>query len=503
MKKTKDGEVIVFLDFNGTIDPYLDQLDKVEPKKAKNNVTPLFKGNTAPPPKKSATPSITGGKRLEFNHYTGRTEEYAGELREMVSMRLKMLGKGFTDSEIRAKFKKLKPLSELDKPKDLAIAGSKRMSEAELISPNETILDKAEAVKRTIKFRTMGITDANIRFTLYCQGFSDKDINSALGFSEAPVSESQLCLPGPDMETQAQRRLRALHKLRDASPDVRNKILSKLSPIDRAKVVTAMKTLPPAILIGPKKSAWDKFVEKASKGTSGANTFNQPRMYKHPDTYWKDEEEYVPKYYGPNKESIRLLKELCDKTGAKIVYTTTSRYDGWEKCANFIGLPKRYSLGGKYGVTPEIERPILKGWWADNPAMKCHNCGHKDDHTYTVKFTSDYDGYVPGKSYCSKYKCECCIYAHDPEPVVVKPVAKVEDEEDEMPGNTWKNRSKEIRKWFEEYKGVPIKNYVILDDDPIVNKELAKHWIPSIAQHGFMHEEYKQALKILGEKVLA
>ncbi len=84
MKKAPPYVDVILLDFNGTIDLYRDQLDWGKPKKVEPKVIP-FKGS------KVESAPLTGGKRLEFNHYTGRTEEYSGELREMVSMRLRAI----------------------------------------------------------------------------------------------------------------------------------------------------------------------------------------------------------------------------------------------------------------------------------------------------------------------------------------------------------------------------------------------------------------------------
>ncbi len=140
--------------------------------------------------------------------------------------------------------------------------------------------------------------------------------------------------------------------------------------------------------------------------------------------------------YGPNKKSIKFLKELCDKTGAKIVYSTTRRYEGIESCERFVGLGKDYSLGGEYGVTPELS------FFEDAPKTK-KSKGFKTIDPYS------------------------------------------------------KSRQREIQKWFEEYEGPPITGYVILDDDPMTEVETHRHWIPSIYDNGFLEEEYKQALEIL------
>ncbi|VVB50634.1 Uncharacterised protein [uncultured archaeon] len=162
-------------------------------------------------------------------------------------------------------------------------------------------------------------------------------------------------------------------------------------------------------------------------------------------------------YYGPNKECVKFLRKLLDKTGAKIVYSSTRRYDGWKKCAEFVGLPLHYSLGythPAFGVTPEIPYEY-KGWggkggWGNQGGVE------PEGHYVEEEGAGDY-------SYAG-----------------------------------WKQREKEIRKWLDAFKR-PLANYVILDDDPINSPEMAKHWVPSIKANGFKEAEYKQALRILSK----
>jgi hypothetical protein len=148
---------------------------------------------------------------------------------------------------------------------------------------------------------------------------------------------------------------------------------------------------------------------------------------------------HTPINYGPDKKSVKFLKQLLDKTGAKIVYSSTRRSSGWEHCAKYLGLPRRYSLGGKQGVTPDIPISFLS-------SVK--------DQTQLI-----YDDGTIG----------------------------------------WKERQKEIRAWFKEWTGAKIANYVILDDDPISDPQMKLHWIPSISNNGFQEKEFKEALKILSK----
>ncbi len=196
----------------------------------------------------------------------------------------------------------------------------------------------------------------------------------------------------------------------------------------------------PVKVVKTKTSKWDQFYENVEGGYP---------YYMGEDSY------YEPYVYGPNKDSVKLLRKLLDKTGAKIVYTTTRRYGGWKSCASFLGLPLKYSLGGKYGVTPEIPYEFVP---------------YKEPKSYS----NGKGGVLPSK------------------PVV--------DESD-----TYKTRQLEILAWFKEYKGPAIERFVILDDDPISHKKLVQHAIPSIYDNGFSKGEYSIALSILtkGPKFLA
>jgi len=145
--------------------------------------------------------------------------------------------------------------------------------------------------------------------------------------------------------------------------------------------------------------------------------------------------------YGPNKKSIKFLSKLLDKTGAKIVYSCSRRWDGWKKCADFVGLPHRHSLGlhfPEHGITPELE-------W----------------QPFDFKSLKDFDTHGD--------------------------VSRV----------GYKEREKEIKEWFKKWNGAKVQNYVILDDDPMTTPEMKAHWIPSVYDNGFLEEEYKEALRIL------
>lgn len=172
--------------------------------------------------------------------------------------------------------------------------------------------------------------------------------------------------------------------------------------------------------------------------------------------------------YGPNKECVRLLKKLLDKTGAKIVYSSTRRYDGWKKCAEFVGLPLRYSLGlKKFGVTPG----------------------------------TPYDYSPRGGAKTFKQEDEYFDPLHEDEPLSQSEAAGHQVTEYGVGGyvySGWKQREKEIKMWLDSWKK-PLANYVILDDDPIKSPDMAPHWIPSIAQNGFKQDEYKKALRILSK----
>jgi len=149
----------------------------------------------------------------------------------------------------------------------------------------------------------------------------------------------------------------------------------------------------------------------------------------------------------PNKESVKLLRQLLDKTGAKIVYSSTRRHSGWKRCADYVGLPYRYSLGHDvFGVTPELEYK----WFSKKDEDELEDFGRT-----------------------------ALVNSADPTKY------------------SWKEREKEIKAWFTGWKGRKVSNYVILDDDPISGKEMKKHWVPSIEKNGFMRAEYQKALQIL------
>ena len=148
-----------------------------------------------------------------------------------------------------------------------------------------------------------------------------------------------------------------------------------------------------------------------------------------------DEEGYVSTSYvytkaecGPNKEAIKFLKKLVDKTEAKIVYSCTRRWDGWKACSNFVGLPVHHSLGHsypKFGVTPELEY-----------------------QPFNFKSLKDFD--------------------------LMGNIASI----------GYKQREKEIQQWLNSWKGEKIDSFAILDDDPMESSEMLSHWIPSIQQKG-------------------
>lgn len=166
-------------------------------------------------------------------------------------------------------------------------------------------------------------------------------------------------------------------------------------------------------------------------------TWNGEDFYDYSDpigfTTYKDE---------PSKDSIKYLKMLLDKTGAKIVYSSTRRYSGWKVCSEYVGLPTKYSLGGKFGVTPDIPYTFV----ADKG----------EDLTKMTRMIGEDDKFLGFKS-----------------------------------------RQKEIKAWFKEAKGLNVKNYVILDDDAITDSQMKLHWPSSIFKNGFQKAEYEQALKIL------
>jgi hypothetical protein len=171
-----------------------------------------------------------------------------------------------------------------------------------------------------------------------------------------------------------------------------------------------------------------------------------------PKNKW-DEHRKPKKYYSEplyrdeaNPECVKYLKALIEETGAKIVYSTTRRYAGWESCARYVGLPPEYSLGGDAGITP-INLPKEK--------------------------LSPIDWFR--RKFSFKKKTEPANYS-------------------------WKPRQREIKTWLEKWQGEPIDSYVILDDDTITDPEMRKHWIPSVAENRFGKEEYEQALRILAKK---
>lgn len=200
------------------------------------------------------------------------------------------------------------------------------------------------------------------------------------------------------------------------------------------------------------KTGTDQYYKKGN-GNYFGNIYGAAKAYvgKVYDTYY---------HYGPNKDCVRFLKKLLDKTGAKIVYSSTRRSDGWKKCAEFVGLPLRYSLGHKtFGVTPEIpyKHTYLKGGWGSGEA----------DPGYEGVADEPEDGHYVDEQGAGGY-----VYSG------------------------WKQREKEIKKWLDTFKR-PLANYVILDDDPISSPDMAEHWIPSIKSNGFKAAEYKAALRIL------
>jgi HAD domain in Swiss Army Knife RNA repair proteins len=161
---------------------------------------------------------------------------------------------------------------------------------------------------------------------------------------------------------------------------------------------------------------------------------------------------YEPIDYGPNKTCIKLVEKLAKLTGARIVYSSTRRWDGWKPCADFIGIPKKYSLGhylpegNNFGVTPEIEYSFKGG----------RSLLEEDG----IPYQETVEGWT-----------------------VVN----------------FKERQKEIKMWLDTWKGAKVTNYVILDDDPITIPAMKKHWVAGVRDHGFLTKEYKEALRILGK----
>lgn len=143
------------------------------------------------------------------------------------------------------------------------------------------------------------------------------------------------------------------------------------------------------------------------------------------------------------EECVKYLKMLADKTGAKIVYSTTYRHSGWKYCADFVGLPYEYSLGGPegMGVTPSNVQEKKISWYKNIPFFNKKGEG----------------GF---RSY----------------------------------------RQREIREWLKRWTGPKIENYVILDDEEITDPELSKHWVSSIKSSRFLKDQYEEALKILKNK---
>jgi hypothetical protein len=153
----------------------------------------------------------------------------------------------------------------------------------------------------------------------------------------------------------------------------------------------------------------------------------------------------------PNPESVKYIKQLAENTGAKIVYSTTRRYSGWQSCADYLGLNYKYSLGHPlYGVTPSVplytapKKKFFITWLKNIPLFK------KQQDT-------------PAVGWC-------------------------------------KPRQQEIKRWlqlWQEAGGEKIESFVILDDDQITDPELVSHWVPSISRNRFLKDEYEEALKIL------
>jgi len=208
----------------------------------------------------------------------------------------------------------------------------------------------------------------------------------------------------------------------------------------------SIKKKPKKELVSARSSIWsDPFFVSDAPSPEDLRTYAEDAWSGSYDSNWSRKGvKYKPAYYGPDKECKKYLAMLVRKTGAKIVYTTTSRSGGWESCAEFVGLPLRYSLGGQFGVTPDLPIKPFESFQASS-IMKLIGFGKK--------FRS--------------YE---------------------------------KDRQGEILAWFKNWKGESIKDFVILDDDVITSHKLRSHWIPSIAQNGFKKAEYEQALKILGTK---
>jgi hypothetical protein len=202
----------------------------------------------------------------------------------------------------------------------------------------------------------------------------------------------------------------------------------------------------------PPKDTYDDY------GYSGAYDYSKYPDYKGYAGGSYGKVKYKPVKIGPTAECVKYLRKLVEKTGAKIVYSSTFRFGGWKKCAEYVGIPLKHSLGHPiYGITPEIPY---------TPPV------------YPDKYDK-YDKYGGRWNEKGKY-----VYADEEgydDFVYVKP------------------RQKEILLWFKSWNGKPIDNYVILDDDPITDPDLKKHWIPSIQKNGFKRKEYQRALQILSK----
>jgi hypothetical protein len=198
---------------------------------------------------------------------------------------------------------------------------------------------------------------------------------------------------------------------------------------------------------GVKYTPFVRAGEEYTPSLPGIETMRQNKQTNKWDEHRKRQTFPEPVFYKDeaNPDCVKYLKALVEETGAKIVYSTTRRYAGWESCARYIGLPLDCSLGGEAGITPtslpkETISPI--DWFKKKFGLK------KPD-----------------------------------------------------PANwSWKPRQREIKAWLEQWKGEKIESYVILDDDPITDPEMSKHWIPSVADNRFGKEEYEQALKILAKR---
>jgi len=190
--------------------------------------------------------------------------------------------------------------------------------------------------------------------------------------------------------------------------------------------------------------------------------------------------------YGPNKECVRLLRKLLDKTGAKIVYSSTRRSSGWKSCAEYLGLPLKYSLGYTHpemGCTPDLPSrwdylrkdvasagtEVNDGWFHKWP----------EDRTWDDPLPSDLDPEVGTQA-------------------VTAPITETQGDGTVYYG--WKEREKEIQKWLDTWKDKGVVNYAILDDDEISGVELNKHWAKSVKKNGFLEAGYKEAISILSGK---